>query len=120
MKIKITKSDEEPEIQSKEQDSIIDQSVNCNGGTAPVIVRSFTLPHRQIELFFDSEADPAQDIVYLHGVVERRDGYETFHTFFAEECYGVGRGICVAAVLAIHSVRLRSGQITTNSGLQRG
>lgn len=55
------------------------------GGTKPTILEPFTLPEKPIELYFDIEADPTQDIVYLHGVVERRDGQETFHAFVARE-----------------------------------
>ncbi len=55
------------------------------GGTAPTILKPFTLPVRPIELYFDIEADPTQDIVYLHGVVERQGGKESFHAFTAAD-----------------------------------
>ena len=46
------------------------------------------LPVRPVELFFDIEADPMRDIVYLHGFIERRDRdpqSETFVAFYADE-----------------------------------
>lgn len=51
------------------------------------ILEPFTLPDRPIELYFDIETDPTQDLVYLHGVVERRmDEPEKtkFHAFLAK------------------------------------
>lgn len=46
------------------------------------------LPVRAVELFFDIEADPMRDVVYLHGFIERRDrdpASETFTGFYADE-----------------------------------
>jgi uncharacterized protein len=46
------------------------------------------LPAPPLELFFDIEADPMRDCVYLHGFIERRDrkaATETFTGFFADE-----------------------------------
>ncbi len=53
----------------------------------PLILKSFSFPKKPIELFFDIEADPTQDIVYLHGVVERREGKKDadFHAFVAKD-----------------------------------
>jgi predicted RecB family nuclease len=59
----------------------------ASGTKDPVILESFEFPERPIELYFDIEADPTQNIVYLHGVVERRmDDPENlkFHAFTAE------------------------------------
>lgn len=58
-----------------------------SGQREPVLLSEFTLPDRPIEVFFDIEADPTQDIVYLHGAVERRKGRATgaFHSFVAKE-----------------------------------
>ncbi len=50
--------------------------------TAPV-----RLPTSSLEIFFDIETDPMQDICYLHGFLERRDGDndgERFVAFFAD------------------------------------
>lgn len=55
-----------------------------SGSKEPLIRSEFFLPKKPIELFFDLEADPTQDIVYLHGVVERHQGEMTFHSFVAE------------------------------------
>ncbi len=53
----------------------------------PLILSHFTMPNKPIELFFDIEADPTQDIIYLHGVVERREGKgaPVFHSFVAKD-----------------------------------
>jgi len=48
--------------------------------TAPV-----QLPASHLEIFFDIEADPMQDICYLHGFLERRDGDNATERFVA--CY---------------------------------
>lgn len=59
-----------------------------SGSREPVILEHFELPTKPIELFFDIEADPTQDIVYLHGVVERRNGDDStrkFRGFTAKE-----------------------------------
>lgn len=56
-------------------------------GKEPLILEPFTLPEKPIELYFDIEADPTQNIVYLHGVVERRVGSSDepkFHAFVAD------------------------------------
>ncbi|WP_416673997.1 TM0106 family RecB-like putative nuclease [Egbenema bharatensis] len=44
------------------------------------------LPTAPIELYFDIEAAPEQNLVYLHGilVVDRQSGTETFHALLAE------------------------------------
>ena len=57
----------------------------ANNEKEPLVFERYTLPKKPIELFFDIETDPTQDIVYLHGVVERRDGelktkFYSFHT----------------------------------------
>ncbi len=52
------------------------------------VLEPFSLPKKPIELYFDIETDPTQDIVYLHGVVERRmdsSDKPKFHYFVAEE-----------------------------------
>lgn len=52
----------------------------------PLLLEDFTFPQTPIELYFDIEADPTQDIVYLHGVVERQaNGTEQFLSFVAQE-----------------------------------
>lgn len=44
------------------------------------------LPEAEVELFFDIEAAPDQNLIYLHGVlvVNRLTGAETFHPLLAE------------------------------------
>lgn len=52
------------------------------------VIEPFTLPNKPIELYFDIETDPTQNIVYLHGVVERRidsSDKPKFHAFVAKE-----------------------------------
>ncbi|WP_169731732.1 TM0106 family RecB-like putative nuclease [Sphingomonas jaspsi] len=56
-------------------------------GAAPFLRDVVELPPVELEIFFDIEADPMNDIVYLHGFVERRNqdpATETFTAFFAE------------------------------------
>jgi predicted RecB family nuclease len=53
----------------------------------PFLREVVTLPSTELEIFFDIEADPMNDIVYLHGFVERtaRDpATEKFTAFFAD------------------------------------
>jgi predicted RecB family nuclease len=60
------------------------------------------LPVRTVELFFDIEVDPLQDICYLHGIVERRDGKnetERFVYFFAEEVTAASERQCFAKAM---------------------
>ena len=54
----------------------------------PLILEPFTFPSPAIELFFDIEADPTRDLVYLHGLIERREGdpaTDHFHAFVSRE-----------------------------------
>jgi uncharacterized protein len=53
----------------------------------PFLREVVELPATELEIFFDIEADPMNDIVYLHGFVERINGdpkTEKFTAFFAE------------------------------------
>lgn len=53
----------------------------------PYLREVVQLPSTEVEVFFDIEADPMNDIVYLHGFVERTGGdpaTEKFVSFFAE------------------------------------
>lgn len=62
--------------------------LQSSGTKEPLKTADFVLPEKPIELFFDLEADPTQSIVYLHGVVERRNGdnaTKKFHAFIAED-----------------------------------
>ncbi|UBF23865.1 TM0106 family RecB-like putative nuclease [Kovacikia minuta CCNUW1] len=51
----------------------------------PILVAA-ELPTATVELYFDIEAEPALNLVYLHGVlvVDRQAKTETFHAFLAE------------------------------------
>lgn len=51
----------------------------------PVLYDKLDLPKVPIELFFDIESDPTQDLVYLHGVYERRADEEKFIYFLAKD-----------------------------------
>jgi predicted RecB family nuclease len=50
-------------------------------------LRPQDLPSAPVELYFDIEAAPDRDLIYLHGVlvVDRRQGRETFHALLAED-----------------------------------
>lgn len=54
----------------------------------PYLTSPVSLPHSDLELFFDIETDPMRDICYLHGFVERHNGdnsTERYVAFFADE-----------------------------------
>ncbi len=54
----------------------------------PYLTAPLTLPHSDIEVFFDVETDPMRDFCYLHGMLERRVGdnsIERFDAFFADD-----------------------------------
>ncbi|MFA6306620.1 MAG: TM0106 family RecB-like putative nuclease [Patescibacteria group bacterium] len=59
----------------------------------PVIYEHLNLPEVSTELFFDIEADPTQNLVYLHGVYERKNGKERFLSFVAESNTAEGEKI---------------------------
>jgi predicted RecB family nuclease len=52
----------------------------------PLIHERFEFPDVETELFFDIEADPTQDFVYLHGFWVRDANGESFREFTAREC----------------------------------
>jgi predicted RecB family nuclease len=57
-------------------------------GGAPYAKKTLSFPARAVELFYDVETDPMQDICYLHGFVVRENGnnsMETYVGFFADE-----------------------------------
>lgn len=60
-----------------------------NGHAAPVSLLH-ALPTATVELYFDIEAEPNLDLVYLHGVlvVDRRTHTQTFHPLVAENPEG--------------------------------
>ena len=51
----------------------------------PLITGEFLFPTKPIELYFDIETDPTQDIVYLHGVVEQKNERKIFKSFVARD-----------------------------------
>lgn len=59
--------------------------VTCAEDTSPLLSVD-ELPTAPIELYFDIEAAPDQNLVYLHGVlvVDRETNTETFHALLAE------------------------------------
>ncbi|MDP8265740.1 MAG: TM0106 family RecB-like putative nuclease, partial [Candidatus Aceula meridiana] len=59
----------------------------ASGKKDPLILGDFSFPKKPIEIFFDIETDPTQEIVYLHGAVERREGREenVFYSFTAKD-----------------------------------
>jgi len=63
----------------------------ASGAKDPVILGEFSFPDKPIEIYFDIETDPTQDIVYLHGAVERRQGREKniFYSFVAKDVSAV-------------------------------
>jgi predicted RecB family nuclease len=54
----------------------------------PILKGPLDLPDSDVEIFFDIETDPMQDVCYLHGFVERRNSdnkAEKFISFFADD-----------------------------------
>jgi predicted RecB family nuclease len=54
----------------------------------PILKAPLDLPGSDVEIFFDIETDPMQDVCYLHGFVERRNSdskTEKFISFFADD-----------------------------------
>ena len=54
----------------------------------PYLIESISLPTFEKEIFFDIETDPMQDVCYLHGFIERKNGRTTtekYYSFFADE-----------------------------------
>lgn len=51
----------------------------------PVVYERIEFPNTQYELFFDIEADPTREFVYMHGVYERGPNEERYIDFTAKE-----------------------------------
>ena len=51
----------------------------------PVIYEAIDFPKVSVELFFDIETDPTQNLVYLYGIYERRNNEEKFISFLAKD-----------------------------------
>ncbi|MES2096811.1 MAG: TM0106 family RecB-like putative nuclease [Pseudomonadota bacterium] len=69
----------------------------------PFLRAPVELPVRAVELFFDIEADPMRDCVYLHGFVTRRDrdpASETFTAFYADAPTAEGERQAFAEAIA--------------------
>lgn len=58
-------------------------------GAAPYLKQAITLPVNRNEVFFDIEADPMHDFVYLHGFVAREHGRRETATFVAHFAAGI-------------------------------
>jgi len=50
----------------------------------PTIYKKIPFPQKEIELFFDTEDDPTQEIYYLFGILKRTQGKEEYLPFLAE------------------------------------
>jgi predicted RecB family nuclease len=62
-----------------------------------------TLPHSEIEIFFDIETDPMRDFCYLHGMLKRRGGTnatERFDAFYATDLSAAAEHDAFAAAWA--------------------
>lgn len=77
-------------------------------GAVAYLKSPINLPSAAVEIFFDIEADPMRDVVYLHGFVERRDrepGTETFSAFFADDPSPAGERQAFADAIAYLDAR---------------
>lgn len=69
----------------------------------PYLSAPLTLPHSEIEVFFDVEIDPMRDFCYLHGVLERRGGNnatERFDAFYTTDMSAAAEHDAFAAAWA--------------------
>lgn len=71
-------------IGEKTIEKIITRADIIANNKKPVIYNKISFPEVSTELFFDIEADPTQNLVYLHGVYERKNGKERFLNFIAK------------------------------------
>jgi predicted RecB family nuclease len=74
-----------PDMLSKFKDRAV---LLSTPGSKPYTRQAITLPEFEVELFFDIETDPMQDICYLHGFVIRQgrdNASERFVYFFAAD-----------------------------------
>jgi predicted RecB family nuclease len=77
-------------------------------GATAMLRAPVELPVRPVEVFFDIEADPMRDCVYLHGVIERRDrdpATEAFTGFYADEPTAAAERDAFAAAVAYMAAR---------------
>jgi predicted RecB family nuclease len=74
------------QAQSKLQNRALARPADPNRSYSPPLLSVEELPTAPIELYFDIEAAPEQNLVYLHGVlvVDRQDQTETFHALLAD------------------------------------
>ncbi|KPJ61226.1 MAG: hypothetical protein AMJ46_02675 [Latescibacteria bacterium DG_63] len=70
-------------VSSKALGEMVRRAVVTKRGT-PVMNSQVQLPEAELELFFDIETEPWQDICYLYGIIERRGSDERFVSFFAD------------------------------------
>lgn len=66
-------------------EKIVQRSVIFNKTKKPVLYSNIDFPKVSYELFFDIEADPTRDFVYMHGVYERNGDKERFIDFTAKD-----------------------------------
>jgi predicted RecB family nuclease len=73
-------------VGEKTLSKIIDRARVINILKKPVIYKLIEFPKVSKELFFDIEADPTQDFIYLHGIYERSiKGEEKYISFLAKD-----------------------------------
>ncbi len=70
-------------VGEKSLQKYINRADIINNKKEPVIYSSIDFPKVSVELFFDIETDPTQDLTYLHGIYERSGEVERFIHFLA-------------------------------------
>lgn len=67
--------------------TLMNRALLVEGATSHTLRTTDELPTAPVELYFDIEAEPALNLVYLHGVlvVDRHAKTETFHSFLADQ-----------------------------------
>lgn len=91
-------------------------------GATPYLKTSVQLPVAEKEVYFDIEADPMRDIVYLHGFVERLHGQPQTARFvpcFAEDADPVGEEAAFQAAWDYLSERIRDSVIYYYSSYEK-
>lgn len=92
-------------------------------GAKPYLKEPVSLPERANEVFFDIEADPFRDVVYLHGFVERPHGNPAaarYVPFFAEGVSEADDRAVFAAAWAYLQARRQDSAIYYYSSYELG
>lgn len=79
-------SDAARKLVRQARSTLYDRALLIETGQNPAIIAETEVPTAAVELYFDIEAEPALNLVYLHGVlvVDRASNTQVFHPLLAE------------------------------------